>query len=811
MNNIDDHMVRRVLRIQSYDFKILFIESRINIADCVSRWDEVEGEDRDGVYREPFLQGRILNGYGQPVPLEILFCNEMKNELNSYFSSNKRQSHSHLPTEDKKNLHQQTDKQSDKLPDSQSGSPKSKSTKQTCKPRIRQEEQEPPASVCTGSRSSRGTSLSTISFNPLVVEEGLDECMLNVLPAPTFRAQHLRSKHRRAEKRWLKHHRKASKSPTTTTSDEGVGCTECGGCQPIGQTKGSKVGDHCRCICRRNHDFLTSTPPSISMVGLTDDDVERGREETLQDVVSDDVLETQEMPIFDDETSAKIKEMQTDVDITEMISYVSGEKEKPDKHGILLLSTKIQSYFRHFRLFRLTNQGILLRQWTLDDGEVRMLLVVSDEQFGILLRRTHEFLPSTIPNSSTMQVVGPRQQHSTHAGIRRTMLSLGKSYYCYKMREKISDYIKLCAVCVANNHPRGNRDKQGLQAPMQTGLSLAIDFCGPWRNGSSTPYLFCGIDQFSRYAFVYPTKSTKDTDVVASLSRIREEWAGLPKRLYMDGALCQRNSISTHVMKAFGVEMVHTLANNSRSNSRVERHINTICRIILKLQTSHPDIAFNQLVKEARTTYNNTSTDILKNRSPSELHFFRANANVVDPDGQLPINGITGSSKSVRDMMRLRASIQRDVLVHDVGRFMAHRKLENAVDYDSHIKIGDFCWKKRTSFLPHASKKAQWRISELCYEVVGKLATNSFKCRAIQTGELSIIAGDLLVKISLPKEKVERLVNDLAIIRRRSDAVASAPLTRSRSNQPQPQPQPQPPPVAIMEMTKSFFLERLFE
>ena len=94
MEKIDASMTRKVLKLQTYDFKIVLVESRIQPADVIS----MEDDHSDGVYHQPFLQGIILNGYGKEVPLTSLFCSETKHELNKYFQRSKRQTQS-VPAE----------------------------------------------------------------------------------------------------------------------------------------------------------------------------------------------------------------------------------------------------------------------------------------------------------------------------------------------------------------------------------------------------------------------------------------------------------------------------------------------------------------------------------------------------------------------------------------------------------------------------------------------------------------------------------------------------------------------------------------
>ena len=59
-----------------YDFKVLFIESRLNPSDWVSR---LEGEKDVKATFPRFLEGRIFNGDGELIPIEkVFFCKESR-------------------------------------------------------------------------------------------------------------------------------------------------------------------------------------------------------------------------------------------------------------------------------------------------------------------------------------------------------------------------------------------------------------------------------------------------------------------------------------------------------------------------------------------------------------------------------------------------------------------------------------------------------------------------------------------------------------------------------------------------------------
>jgi hypothetical protein len=90
-----------VIYLSSFDFKLFFLERRLQPADLPSRMCH---DGKSGEYTKRFLEGKIINARGKHVELKTLLCKEVLSNLEAYFSKNKRESQSVLTDNDGKML-----------------------------------------------------------------------------------------------------------------------------------------------------------------------------------------------------------------------------------------------------------------------------------------------------------------------------------------------------------------------------------------------------------------------------------------------------------------------------------------------------------------------------------------------------------------------------------------------------------------------------------------------------------------------------------------------------------------------------------
>ena len=100
------------------------------------------------------------------------------------------------------------------------------------------------------------------------------------------------------------------------------------------------------------------------------------------------------------------------------------------------------------------------------------------------------------------------------------------------------------------------------------------------------------------------------------------------------------------------------------------------------------------------------------------------------------------------------------------------------------LQIGDLCLKKRSSFAQHSPQKLQFKVNLEAYEIIGKLATNAFKVRNLSSGEVSLLSGDVLIRVrGHTKTSLLQLVQSMEQTAQSNQQRPDGPSTRSRAAQ----------------------------
>ena len=299
-----------------------------------------------------------------------------------------------------------------------------------------------------------------------------------------------------------------------------------------------------------------------------------------------------------------------------------------------------------------------------------------------------------VPRSMENEII--RLEHEKgHFAVEKTINAVEQKFFVPHLRQKVEKIIHNCVKCILYNKKLGKQEghlhviDKG-DAPLCT---VHVDHLGPMdATTKKYKYIFAIIDGFSKFVWLFPTKTTAADEVIKKFS----EWSnifGAPQRIISDkGAAfmstafkewCQQESVE-HILATTGV---------ARSNGQVERLNRIIINVISKLSADHPEKWYKYVPKLQRTI-NSTISKSTK-VTPFELMFGVKMRTELDVNiNKMVANEMAEIFLSQRD--ELRAQAKKQIFNAQKAykqQYDKHRK--NATTY----KVGDLVAIKRTQFV----------------------------------------------------------------------------------------------------------------
>ena len=236
----------------------------------------------------------------------------------------------------------------------------------------------------------------------------------------------------------------------------------------------------------------------------------------------------------------------------------------------------------------------------------------------------------------------------------------------------------------------------------------------------------------------------------------------MPRKLLCDNDLLKTNSEASKMLKSWGCEVRHGLEYVSRCQSKMERMVGSVMRLVCKISSAEPSLPFHRVVEEATLVINSSVSDGLpENRCPKDIHFTNPPSNF----NQLPADGKFNAKASM--------AASRMTLEQDVKRFLRSRKERSPRDYAARIRPGQLVMQKRMVF-GHYPKKLSSKVLIKAYRVDSRVGTNAFRVTELRDRTSKVLPGDLLIKVSALDE-----VGLIKLCREMEDMMKREASTRS--------------------------------
>ena len=504
------------------------------------------------------------------------------------------------------------------------------------------------------------------------------------------------------------------------------------------------------------------TTCTVHALGLDDDELEEGLQDTEGDLPLDDNACAIDLPTYDEHRLERVKALQGNDEIKKMITIIKNDEASPSKAEALGMNDTMKKFYHQRSTFRVTAQNILIRCWLEKNNTVTPLIVVANEDYKKLVHECHS-------GESSL---------NRHFGQSKTLTVLSKRYFTFGARKIIQKIISGCEICRLNQYPRTNAETQGNQIatrPNEIGLT---DLVGPLHGFAQTAagnprYVFVYVDAHSRYIFAKPLTSTADDQITSAFADLRTTLCGFPEKIIMDNAIARNESQSWKFLKEHGVRILHGMPHVSRCQAKCERAIGTFTRTLCKLQTQYPRMSFERLTKESAMTMNSTPSDGLEpGKSPKDLHFTAPPSNFLQHENM----------RESKDYVQMAKQTSRDTLLHDIRRFLKKPSTSSPTDNSAKLRVDDLCLKKRTVFPTNSPKKLAYKVIIDAFKIKSRVATNAYVCESLITKNKLTLPGDQLIKLrGLNEEETIQLVRRMedAATRERTATTAGGMRTRS--------------------------------
>lgn len=201
-------------------------------------------------------------------------------------------------------------------------------------------------------------------------------------------------------------------------------------------------------------------------------------------------------------------------------------------------------------------------------GDESLLVVPKAMQTG-LIRRTHEM---------------------GHFGVAKTEQLLKREYWFCDMRGKVEKVLRNCTECILAERKSGKLE--GFLQSIDKGESpidtYHIDHIGPLPSTKKMyNHVLVVVDAFTKFVWLYPTKTTKTAEVV---EKLMEQAAifGNPRRIISDRGTAFTSAEFANYCKDEGIEHSLIVTGVPRGNGQVERVNRTLIPILAKLSVDNP-------------------------------------------------------------------------------------------------------------------------------------------------------------------------------------------------------------------------------
>lgn len=190
---------------------------------------------------------------------------------------------------------------------------------------------------------------------------------------------------------------------------------------------------------------------------------------------------------------------------------------------------------------------------------------------GLLMKKTGDKTVVVLPSNMHHDTI--RKVHENgHFGAKNVIETIRDEYYIPRLKEKVESFIECCIPCILSEKKKGKQEGELKPIPKDdVSLSTYLDHLGPMTSTSKLyKYLLVIVDGFSKFVWIYPTKTTNTKEVLDKLVKMQAIF-GNPRRIITDRGTAFTFSSFKDFCTDENIEHVVITTGVPRGNGQVER------------------------------------------------------------------------------------------------------------------------------------------------------------------------------------------------------------------------------------------------
>lgn len=195
-----------------------------------------------------------------------------------------------------------------------------------------------------------------------------------------------------------------------------------------------------------------------------------------------------------------------------------------------------------------------------------------------------------VPRAMQSQIIR-RAHEEGHFSVAKTEAVIRRDCYIQGLRPKIEKIVRNCIDCILAEKKQGKQE--GFLSAIDKGEvplnTFHVDHLGPLASTKkSYKHILAVVDGFSKFVWLYTTKSMRTAEVIDHLGRHATVF-GNPRRIISDRGTAFTSGDFQEYCKSENIQHILTTTGIPRANGQVERVNRTLIPLLTKLSAPKPE------------------------------------------------------------------------------------------------------------------------------------------------------------------------------------------------------------------------------